>query len=61
MKNYVKLPIVLSFFGLWISTFFSEESQVYIGFGLIFTFGILHGSNDLLIINKLEKKNSKIN
>ncbi|WP_408733689.1 Brp/Blh family beta-carotene 15,15'-dioxygenase [Flavobacterium nakdongensis] len=61
MKNYVKLPIVLSFFGLWISTFFSEESQVYIGFGLIFTFGILHGSNDLLIINKLDKKNSKIN
>ncbi len=61
MKNHINFAIVLSFFGLWISTFFSEESQVIIGFGLILSFGILHGSNDLLLINKLDKKNSKKN
>ena len=61
MKNYINFAIVLSFFGLWISTFFSDKNQVFIGFSMIFTFGILHGSNDLLIINKLNKKNSKIN
>lgn len=61
MKNYINLAIVLSFFGLWISTLFSELNQVIIGFSMIFTFGILHGSNDVLIINKIDKKNSRTN
>jgi Brp/Blh family beta-carotene 15,15'-monooxygenase len=53
MTNSNNFGIVLSFFGLWITTYFSIEYQQITGFVIIFLFGILHGSNDLLIISKI--------
>lgn len=55
MGKFSNISIVASFFGLWIVSFFSNKIQIILGFSLIFTFGILHGANDLLLI---KKKNS---
>jgi Brp/Blh family beta-carotene 15,15'-monooxygenase len=51
--KYSNFAIVLSFFGLWLDSFISNNTQVIVGFALILTFGILHGANDLLLIKKI--------
>ena len=56
MKNYSNIAIVASFFGLWLDSFLSNELQILSGFFLIFTFGILHGANDLLLIKNINTK-----
>ncbi len=53
MKKYSNFAIVISFFGLWITSIFSMEKQIFLGFSFIMSFGILHGANDLLIIKNL--------
>ncbi|MBF6642037.1 Brp/Blh family beta-carotene 15,15'-dioxygenase [Flavobacterium sp. J49] len=58
MTNSNNFGIVLSFFGLWITTYFSIEYQQIIGFAIIFLFGILHGSNDLQLISKINNDSS---
>lgn len=55
MTNSNNFGIVISFFGLWITTYFSIEYQQTIGFAIIFLFGILHGSNDLRLISKINQ------
>ena len=55
MKNIFNFSIVTSFLGLWISTHLPENFELILGFILIFTFGMIHGSNDLLIVNKVLK------
>ena len=63
MIKYSNVAIVASFLGLWIDSFFNHRSQIFVGFLLIFTFGILHGANDLLLIDKLiykKKTNSRL-
>ena len=50
MIKYSNISIVASFFGLWLDSFFSNQIQIILGFSLIFSFGILHGANDLLLI-----------
>jgi Brp/Blh family beta-carotene 15,15'-monooxygenase len=59
MTKYSNISIVASFFGLWLDSFFSNQIQIILGFSLIFSFGILHGANDLLLIenNKHTKTN----
>ncbi|EIA08355.1 Brp/Blh family beta-carotene 15,15'-dioxygenase [Flavobacterium frigoris] len=56
MKNYSNIAIVVSFFGLWMDSYFSTKLQVLSGFLFIFTFGILHGANDLLLIKTINPK-----
>lgn len=56
MKTYSSFAIVVSFFGLWISLYLSELAQVCIGFILILSFGILHGANDLELIQNVNEK-----
>lgn len=56
MNKYSNISIVASFFGLWLDSFFSNKVQIILGFLLIFSFGILHGANDLLLI---ENRNNK--
>ena len=56
MTNSNNFGIVLSFFALWITTYFSIEYQQTIGFIIIFLFGILHGSNDLQLISKINHR-----
>lgn len=48
-----KYSILISFIGLWLNSFFSDKIQIILGFILILTFGIIHGANDLKIIEKV--------
>jgi Brp/Blh family beta-carotene 15,15'-monooxygenase len=54
--KYSNFAIVASFFGLWLDSFISNKSQLIVGFILILTFGILHGANDLLLIQNIDSK-----
>ncbi|WP_291115763.1 Brp/Blh family beta-carotene 15,15'-dioxygenase [Flavobacterium sp. UBA6135] len=60
MAKLTNFSIVASFLGLWINSFLDENFQLIIGFILIFSFGILHGANDLLLINRSKSKNNSI-
>lgn len=63
MKKYTNIAIVASFFGLWMDSYFSTKLQIISGFFLIFTFGILHGANDILLVKKINTEkpsNSKL-
>jgi Brp/Blh family beta-carotene 15,15'-monooxygenase len=58
--NFKKIAIFLTLISLWLSNYFEQPSQQLLAFFLIFSVGILHGSNDLAIINKLgSSKNLK--
>jgi Brp/Blh family beta-carotene 15,15'-monooxygenase len=63
MSKYSKISLVASFFGLLLNSFFSSKIQIILGFSLIFSFGILHGANDLLLIqnNKSTKTSLPFN
>ena len=56
MTKFTNFSIVASFLGLWINSFIEEQTQIIIGFLLIFSFGILHGANDLQLIDKTLSK-----
>ncbi|SDS48836.1 beta-carotene 15,15'-monooxygenase, Brp/Blh family [Formosa sp. Hel1_31_208] len=53
MQNIYNISIVLSFAGLWVTSMFSGNLEIILGFIFIFSFGILHGSNDILLIDSL--------
>ena len=59
MNFIYRLSLLSSFIGLWITSLLPERFELFIGFLLIFTFGMVHGSNDLLIVKILTKKDSK--
>ena len=59
MKFIYNIAIVLSFFGLWITSLFPKELEIILGFILIFSFGILHGSNDMLLISSISNTKTK--
>jgi Brp/Blh family beta-carotene 15,15'-monooxygenase len=59
MTGIQKYAILLSFLGLWLTSFLTAGYQTVVGLGLIFSFGILHGANDLKLIDKIEQ-NSRI-
>jgi beta-carotene 15,15'-dioxygenase len=59
MQKITKIAIVGSFFCLWMSTFLSEYFQIILGFTMIFSFGILHGANDLQLIKNINSKSKK--
>ncbi len=44
--------ILLSFVGLWTSSIVSENYENILGLFLIISFGILHGSNDILLLKE---------
>lgn len=63
MKNtttkYIDLEsfaIVATFFSLWLSVVFESVIENFLAFALILTFGILHGSNDIKLLEKTKKK-----
>ena len=57
MKKIQKLSIFSSFLGLWSVSYLQQDFQTYLGFFLIFTFGILHGTNDLMLFAKTTVNN----
>jgi len=60
MYKYSNIAIVLSFFCLWLISFISVNAEIILGFSFIFSFGILHGANDLQLIQQLNLKQNKI-
>ncbi|CAM3887885.1 Brp/Blh family beta-carotene 15,15'-dioxygenase [Flavobacterium cucumis] len=56
MYKVQQISVLTSFLALWLTSYLSDDNQVILGFLLIFTFGILHGANDLVLINHLETK-----
>lgn len=60
MKKIYNFSIILSFVGLWVTSIFSGNTEIILGFFLIFSFGILHGSNDLLLIHTFSNIPSRL-
>jgi Brp/Blh family beta-carotene 15,15'-monooxygenase len=60
MLKYTHFAIVASFFCLWLDSYFAEKAQIIIAFSLIFTFGILHGANDLILSTRTSDSKSNI-
>jgi len=54
--KYYRFGILLTFFSLWLTVYFTEALQEGVALFLIFSLGILHGSNDLLLIDSVNKK-----
>jgi Brp/Blh family beta-carotene 15,15'-monooxygenase len=52
--KFQKIAILITLFSLWLTNYFSGWGQEFLAFFLIFSVGILHGSNDLSIMNKLQ-------
>lgn len=52
--DFKRIAVFITLISLWLSNYFNEPSQQILAFFLIFSVGILHGSNDLAIINKLK-------
>lgn len=59
MYKVQKITVITSFLGLWLTSYLSDTNQLVLGFILIFTFGILHGANDLVLISQLENRNKQ--
>jgi beta-carotene 15,15'-dioxygenase len=60
MQKLQKISVLTSFLGLWLTSYLTVKNQEIVGFVLIFTFGILHGANDLVLISQLKSgKKSK--
>jgi Brp/Blh family beta-carotene 15,15'-monooxygenase len=51
--NFKRIAIFITLLSLWLSNYFSNPSQQILALCLIFSVGILHGSNDLAIIHKM--------
>lgn len=52
-----KSAILLSFLSLWLISYLNSNYLEALGFVLILTFGILHGTNDILIYKTMNKEN----
>jgi len=56
MSNLQNISIVLTFLALWISNFFDTRLETTAALILIFSIGIIHGSNDIQIIQKVQSR-----
>tara|TARA_B100000809_G_scaffold73939_1_gene71710 strand:- start:7368 stop:8267 length:900 start_codon:yes stop_codon:yes gene_type:complete len=52
--KYKKIAILITFFSLWLTVYFASPSQEVFAVFLIFSLGIMHGSNDLFLISKVK-------
>ncbi len=48
--------IVATFFSLWLAIYFEETYENILAYLLILTFGILHGANDIKLLQKANKR-----
>ena len=55
-----KLTMILSLFSVFVSNHLNSEYFYFACYGLILTFGIIHGANDILILLKGKKQTKKI-
>jgi beta-carotene 15,15'-dioxygenase len=61
MVQIRKISILASFFSLWLHTLIPQSWELIISFFLIFSFGIIHGANDITILESSSKEKSKTN
>ena len=54
ISKLTNVLLVLTFFCLWLTGFSSELVEQYLALSLIFSFGILHGANDISILRKMK-------
>lgn len=47
-----EILIIITFFSLWLTNYFEASSQSILAFSLLFSVGLLHGSNDLQLLSK---------
>ena len=59
-KEIYSFSIVSSFFALWLSAQISPSIESNIAYIMILTVGILHGSNDIMLVNHSLRSNSNI-
>ena len=52
MSDYKNITIFSTFLSLWIAVFFNYDIENFLAYVLILSFGILHGANDLKLIEK---------
>ncbi len=60
-RNMRNTLVVLTFFALWITGFVSPDVERTLAFIMIFSFGILHGANDIYILTSLKGNRKKKN
>ena len=53
MHKYINIAILLSFFCLWLNSYLTYQYELFIGFFFIFSVGIFHGANDLILIKNI--------
>ncbi len=56
MRKIEKSAVLLSFLSLWMISYINSIYLEILGFVLILTFGILHGTNDILIYSSMHKE-----
>lgn len=59
-KEIYSFSILSSFFALWLSAQISSSIESNIAYIMILTVGILHGSNDIMLVNHSLRSNSNI-
>lgn len=47
-----EILIIITLFSLWLTNYFASGSQSILAFSLLFSVGLLHGSNDLQLLSK---------
>lgn len=47
-----EILIIVTFFSLWLTNYFNSGSQSILAFALLFSVGLLHGSNDLQLLRR---------
>ena len=55
-----KLTMIFSLFSLFVSNNLNSEYFYFACYGLILTFGIIHGANDILLLLKGKEQTNKI-
>lgn len=54
-----EILIIITFFSLWLTNYFEAGSQSILAFSLLFSVGLLHGSNDLQLLGRTFFKEKK--
>ena len=52
IANMNAFMIVSTFFCLWLAVFFEESMEAFLAYLFVFSFGIMHGANDLKLIQR---------
>ena len=52
ISNLSAFMLVSTFFSLWIAVYFDKNAEEILSYFFVFSFGILHGANDLKLLQK---------